>query len=511
MLEKYRFDVGRFCLNFWEFTLTGSDTQDFLQKQSTFNISLMREMEFHLASFLDPQGRIDFYCWVCRGMNEYKVLVPYELKDKALIRLEKFLISEDVMINDKGAQEWTVMIGPAAFKSQSALHYSGIFFEEKALLTQEISHQDIQNLTEDEVENWRRLNGWPDLKGTNFKHEIINNTRLFELSVSAQKGCYPGQETVSKIAVNRGAAYAPVLIQTLKALDLGDLFILDKKVGEVEFTLPIDDYYISGAKILRDFRVSGLELSLEQSGKNYQAKVKYYPFYSGDPKEKSLENFYLGAECFKNNQLHLAESFLKNAIELDPGNADAFESLGVMLGRQERFSEAIDLMDKLAAVDPSSVLANTNKSLYLMRLGKIEEAEQEKSLATIKSFQKFGDEAKLKEKIEQEKIRQEAEWSKREQMFKQVLEIDLEDTLANYGMGSIEVERKNWASAQNYLEKVLSVDTQYSVAYLALGKAYKGLGLKDKAREIWQKGLEIAAKKGDLMPANQMQMELTQI
>jgi tetratricopeptide (TPR) repeat protein len=511
MLEKYRFDVGHFCLNFWVFSLTGSDTQDFLQKQSTFNLTLMSEMEFHLVSFLDPQGRIDFYCWLCRAKDEYKVLVPLALKDKALIRLEKFLISEDVIINDQGAQEWTVIMGPAAFKYQSALHFSGTFFEEQALLTQESPQKGIPQLTQDEVENWRRLNGWPDLKGTNFKHEIINNTRLFELSVSGQKGCYPGQETVSKIAVNRGAAYAPVLIQTSKALDLGDLFIIDKKVGEVEFTLPIDDYFISGSKILRDFRVSGLELSLEQSGQNHQAKVMYFPFYSGDPKEKSLENFYLGAESFKNNQLNLAESFLKNAIELDPSNADAFESLGVMLGRQERFSEAIELMDKLTAVDPSSVLAHTNKSLYLMRLGKIDEAEQEKSLATIKSFQKFGDEAKLKEKIEQEKIRQEAEWSKREQMFKQVLEIDLEDTLANYGMGSIEVERKNWASAQNYLEKVLSVDTQYSVAYLALGKAYKGLGLKDKAREIWLKGLEVAAKKGDLMPANQMQMELTQI
>ena len=146
-----------------------------------------------------------------------------------------------------------------------------------------------------------------------------------------------------------------------------------------------------------------------------------------------------------------------------------------------------------------------------MRLGKIEEAEQEKSLATIKSFQRFGDEAKLKEKINEEKLRQEAEWKKREEMFKQVLEIDLEDTLANYGMGSIEVERKNWREAQGYLEKVIQVDSLYSVAYLALGKAYQGLGLKDLARQTWQKGIEIAARKGDLMPANQMQLELSNL
>ena len=143
-----------------------------------------------------------------------------------------------------------------------------------------------------------------------------------------------------------------------------------------------------------------------------------------------------------------------------------------------------------------------------MKLGKIEEAEQEKSLATLKSFQKFGDEAKLKEQLEAEKKAQEDEWAKRESMFRQVLEIDEEDTLANYGLGSIAVEKKNWSEAIMHLEKVLKADPQYSVAYLALGKAYKGIGSKDKATQVWRDGITIAAKKGDLMPANQMQSEL---
>ncbi len=168
-------------------------------------------------------------------------------------------------------------------------------------------------------------------------------------------------------------------------------------------------------------------------------------------------------------------------------------------------------MDHLTAVDPSSVLAHTNKSLFLMKMGKIEEAEEQKSLATIKSFQKFGDEAKLKEQIQTEKKAQEAEWLKRENMFKQVLEIDEEDTLANYGLGSIAVERQDWQVAIKHLEKVIQADINYSVAYLALGKAYKGAGKKDLAEKTWKEGINIAAKKGDLMPANQMQFELQQL
>lgn len=143
-----------------------------------------------------------------------------------------------------------------------------------------------------------------------------------------------------------------------------------------------------------------------------------------------------------------------------------------------------------------------------MKLGKIEEAEEQKSLATVKSFQKFGDEAKSKERAMVQLKAQEEEWAKRENMFQQVLEIDEEDTLANYGLGSIAVERKEWPRAIQHLEKVLKADATYSVAYLALGKAYKGVGEKEKARATWNEGIIVSAKKGDLMPANQMQSEL---
>jgi len=511
MLEQYRFGVGKFKLNFSTFNLTGSDTADFLQKQSTFNFSLLGEKEFHLASFLDAQGRIEFYGWFLKCEQGYKVLVPIALESSAHLRLEKFLISEDVMIERVGHEDWTIALGPESLNLKTEDCFQGQFFEERALLTKVDTFHHVEVISEDDREKWRRLNGWPDLFGKNFKNEIINNTRLYDLSVSPNKGCYPGQETVSKIAVNRGAAFAPVLLETSAPLDSDQIITLGKKIGEIEFTIPIENKFLSGSKILRDFRVQNLEIKIEQEGKNQIAIVRYYPFYSGLNEDKAQENYYRGIDAFKVDDLDLAEKYFNDAIKLDPKYSDAYESLGVMLGRQERFTEAIVLMDELNKIDPTSVLAHTNKSLYLMRLGKIEEAEQEKSMATIKSFQRFGDEAKLKEKMNEEKLRQEAEWKKREKMFKQVLEIDLEDTLANYGMGSIEVERKNWKEAQGYLEKVIQVDSLYSVAYLALGKAYQGLGLKDQARQTWQKGIEIAARKGDLMPANQMQLELSNL
>lgn len=503
MLEAYRFSAGKFPVTFAVFELTGSDVAQFLQNQSTCNFLQLPPQSFHMMSFLDPQGRVEFYCWALRAEDKALLLVPTKLKGTAQLRLEKFLISEDVTISDSGEEKWYIVLGPKA----EGPGYNGVMFEEKAILTRQPS-LDVPLLTELEISTWRELNGWPDFSGEKFQPEIINNLRLYELSVSPNKGCYPGQETVSKIATRRGAAFSPVLLETGFPLSPGPLVTFEKKIGESGVSYQWNNRFYTPAKLLRDFRVEGMKISFNR---DQEATVRYFPLLSGAGTEKALELFYEATEAFKFDQLSRAEELLRLSIELDPGLADAYESLGVMLGRQDRFQEAIELMDQLSTIDPKSVLAHTNKSLYLMKLGKIEEAEEQKSLATIKSFQKFGDEAALKDQLEIEKKAQEDEWVKRETMFLQVLEIDDADTLANYGLGSIAVERGDWSRAIVHLEKVIRADANYSVAYLALGKAYKGLGKKALAEKIWKEGVLIAAKKGDLMPANQMQFELTNL
>jgi len=66
MLETYRYSAGKLPVQFSVFELTGSDVSTFLQNQSTFNFQTLEEQNFHLISFLDPQGRVEFYCWALR-------------------------------------------------------------------------------------------------------------------------------------------------------------------------------------------------------------------------------------------------------------------------------------------------------------------------------------------------------------------------------------------------------------------------------------------------------------
>lgn len=506
MLDQFRFDRGQFSITLSSFTLKGEDAQLFLQTQSTYNISELSEDGFHLVSFLDPQGRVESYGWLIRDRHEFHFLTPIGLADRSLERLHKFLVSEDVTI--EGPVEKKIFFALVADKkSQDIPGWKGELFDEFASIRLE-AYENIPFIPSVDVEKWRVLSGWPSFDGSDFSIEVVNNLRLFDLSVSLNKGCYPGQETVSKIATRRGAAFAPVLIETDAPLSPGELTKFDKKIGVSFRSEEWNGKFYTPVNLLRDFRVEKMKITFSLQEKNLEGIVRYYPLLPGDNRAKALEFFYSGSNDFKADLLETAEAHFRLALKLDPLFGDAYEALGVMLGRQERYQEAISLMEKLVEVDPGSVLAHTNMSVFLMKLGRIQEAEEHKSLATVKSFQSFGQEAMEKEKKKQMEETRQSEWAQRESMFREVLGIDPDDTLANYGLGSIALEKGDWKKAKDQLERVLAVDPKYSVAYLALGKALKALGLREEANNIWRQGIKIAAAKGDLMPANQMQEAL---
>jgi folate-binding protein YgfZ len=503
MINDFRYSGGHFQVSFFEFRLSGSDVFSFLDSQSTFNVKILNRDEFHLTSFLDPQGKLETFGWLIHAEDSFLFLVPPALSEQTRARLNKFLVSEDVEIEEKGIAQWTFLLGKNT-------GFQGEIFSEPASLVRGKSRENPE-IPIREVEVWRKLNGYPAFDGSDFSRELVNNNRLFDLAVSMNKGCYPGQETVSKIATHRGAAYSSVLLETDSAIEVGPLLISGNKIGTAQDSLLYQERFYTPVSLLRDFRVEGMRINFENGGKPVSGTVRYYPLLPGDPKLKATELYDDGLTAFRHDNLKVAEEKLTKAIELDPGFSDAYEALGVMLGRQDRYPEAVTFMEKLTQVDPDSAMAHTNLSLFLMKMGKIEEAENHKSLATLKSFKKFGDEAKEKEASAQKAKAEAEEWARREKMFHEVLEIDPEDTLANYGLGSLSVEKGEWEKARGFLEQVIAVDPKYSVAYLALGKAYSGLGLKDKAKETFKNGIAVAAARGDLMPANQMQSELDRL
>jgi tetratricopeptide (TPR) repeat protein len=93
-------------------------------------------------------------------------------------------------------------------------------------------------------------------------------------------------------------------------------------------------------------------------------------------------------------------------------------------------------------------------------------------------------------------------------MFRQVLEIDPDDAMGNFGLGELMVEDGRYAEAIDHLERALAADPRYSAALLALGRAHEGAGNRGAATRVFRRGIEVAAARGDLATANKMQERL---
>src|SRR5262249_818951 len=148
---------------------------------------------------------------------------------------------------------------------------------------------------------------------------------------------------------------------------------------------------------------------------------------------------------------------------------------------------------------------------FYLEQGNKEAAEEEKAVAMSIRMQKLAREVDLQKQEEKSQQQSREEALERMGMFAQVLEIDSEDLLANFGMGSIHVELKEFDRAIPYLLKAISLKPMHTVAYLALGAAYQGIDDPEQAKDIYKKGIEVASKRGDMTPLKEMQLRLSQI
>ncbi len=487
--------------------VTGADRESFFQGQVTNDLLSLEFQEAQVTTRLNRSGKMQSFFTIARLEDKLLILCEKSLVENILNDFNKFIIMDEVelkLLTEKVFVHFNYFLTD----SNSYLFRTNFYGISAAVNTRPIVDIPYSNVLE--VEEVRFLNGYPLwLKDVN-ESMFINDSYLNEIGISYKKGCFLGQETAAKIENNRGAAYFPVLLQLESdtVIPKTDFFIDDKKAGKVNYQ---KDQFLQ-VSLFRDFRIEGKKLTITIEGQNFQVTVHYLPFYKNQTRAQIADELYYdGVDEFQKTNTDMAMDFMKKAIAFNPEHSDAYESVGVILGRKEQYVEAIEWMDKLLRVKSSSVMAHTNKSLFLMKMGKIEEAEAEKALATVKSFSMFGEEAKVKKILEAEKLKKEEDILRREKMFHQVLEIDADDTVALYGIGDIAFHRENFHDAVLNLERVVVLDEKYSAAYLLLGKSLEASANLERAMQVYKKGIDIASKRGDMMPANEMQSRLNQL
>ncbi len=64
---------------------------------------------------------------------------------------------------------------------------------------------------------------------------------------------------------------------------------------------------------------------------------------------------------------------------------------------------------------------------------------------------------------------------------------------------------ENWDEAETHYARAASADASNSAVYLAHGKVLEALGRESDAERIFRAGMEVASRKGDLMPLKEME------
>jgi len=92
--------------------------------------------------------------------------------------------------------------------------------------------------------------------------------------------------------------------------------------------------------------------------------------------------------------------------------------------------------------------------------------------------------------------------------FKEVAELMPDDPVVRFGLAGAYLEAGEPESAVIEYEETIRLKPDYSAAHRGLGRALERAGRRDDARAAYRKGLEVAARTGDLQTKKEIEVFL---
>lgn len=548
--------------------ITGKDAQKFLQNRTTNNVNTLQAGNSHWNALLNKKAQLQGFFSLGKQPDNQAILLTLPAADWANAEeaLFQYRIIEDIQADSKASAHLSIHGTEAAYHLAQSL---GTPIWEVALNNQTIKTIDVNGTattiwrldvtgqpgyfvwSEDDVisqlqasltnrasiqtddANWLSeqmvINGLPTMGVDMTTDTLLPETGLESITVSYDKGCYLGQETVARVktygAIPKalvGLAFQDITIDELPSQG-GILTNANddsgKPIGQLTrcFTASTLDSPLGIAYLDKGHRTpdSTLELIItDPAGAMIgpvTATVMWLPIETNSDNSDELSNQLreAGLTAFANNEADTAITHLERALGLAPNNADNYEALGAVLGRLDRYAEAINVTEALTTLEPDRIMAHTNLSVFYMQIGDKERAEDEKATATVLTMK-----AKMAAAGFTPANNADAEAAKRKQleervaMFKTALANAPTDPLGNFGLGSTLLELGRFDEAAASLEHTVNLPSSQSAAYLKLGEAYEGANQPDKAMAIYTTGVEVASKRRDLQPLNTMKARL---
>src|SRR5690606_15624393 len=186
----------------------------------------------------------------------YQLIFPMEMEAAIRDDIEKFVIMEDIQVSDE-VETNLAFSGDESFGAP--LNFFGV----------EGSYKIDPSASENE--QFFIACGIPRI-GIDINDKIlVNETRLDDLAVNYDKGCFLGQETAAKIRSRRGANYSPVVLVSNDELVPGEISDQENKAGKVLEVLKKEDgTYVANALLKREWRIKDAIFSF--------GRVAQYPY-----------------------------------------------------------------------------------------------------------------------------------------------------------------------------------------------------------------------------------------
>jgi folate-binding protein YgfZ len=468
------------------------------------------------------------------------------------------LFERDLIDGDLCGINVHIFRAPLSSREAFLIYCSGEQFEslnEKLLPI--LNKKGARKLTEDDLLVERVEAGLPQFAKDFTSENLIIELGLEDKAISYTKGCFQGQEVLARVKGHGSPnkQLAGLILELKSNSDKADsekittnkipigtpLMVAGQEVAKILSNAYSErmQQHIALAMVKRDYRTPGrvLEVSIETPAENKntntfsgQAKIKLLPFIEPEDlkqKAKSLYEEALKLYATLDNKQQAGESQdqsqvqgestntdeaiskLRTALLLDSSLEDAYEALGVILSKENQLDEAVELMEALARINPDSIMAYANLSVfYLEQGGGKEKAEEAKAQSMSIRMRLAAKEAMQEHQQKEDTAKIEAEAIERKAMFEQVIEIDSDDLFANNGLGNCYNILQQYQLAEPYLLKAIEIKPNHTVAYQELGRTYEGLGQIEKAIETFKRGIDVAAQKGDMTPLKAMQARL---
>ena len=177
-------------------SITGSESEPFLQAQLSNDISKLDNSSIQLNAYCQHQGKILALFWVMRSGDDFLLSFPLDLLDSIKARLQMFVLMSDVIITDVTKQY--LQIG-AINKFQKD---SFTINEQLSLMLAEPKDLAKFNFTSQEYWDKACIDSFlPEVSIASTETFVpqVLNLDINEIGVNFSKGCFPGQEVVARL------------------------------------------------------------------------------------------------------------------------------------------------------------------------------------------------------------------------------------------------------------------------------------------------------------------------